>query len=303
MAQGFRGQEPPARRGPELHGRVLLSRAAVRLSQHRTLPPGARLGRLSVPVRRHHPVLDARRGRARVALLLLRHVGQRARSRPRRLPQLRHRRSRDASGRAVHRRHPPAGSVHARGRPRDRHRQADPCHQDRRDGAIAGRLAVAHRGDRGRLTPPISRCASATASSTAARSTISWKRRSPSTAGGCRRDRASASSPPRAAPSICSTTTPRPKARRCPDFTDATKAALKPMMQDGIAPKNPLDVGIPSHARSRRQDLRDRRERSQHRHGRLGLADAAQDRCLGRRDAAAAAADPGPTSRSSASAA
>jgi acetate---CoA ligase (ADP-forming) len=31
-----------------------------------------------------------------------------------------------------------------------------------------------------------------------------------------------------------------------PDFTDATKAALLPMMQDGIAPKNPLDVGIPS---------------------------------------------------------
>jgi acyl-CoA synthetase (NDP forming) len=31
-----------------------------------------------------------------------------------------------------------------------------------------------------------------------------------------------------------------------PDFTDATKAALKPMMQEGIAPKNPLDVGIPS---------------------------------------------------------
>ena len=31
-----------------------------------------------------------------------------------------------------------------------------------------------------------------------------------------------------------------------PDFTDATKAALLPMMQEGIAPKNPLDVGIPS---------------------------------------------------------
>ncbi len=31
-----------------------------------------------------------------------------------------------------------------------------------------------------------------------------------------------------------------------PDFTDATKAALKPLMQDGIAPRNPLDVGIPS---------------------------------------------------------
>jgi acyl-CoA synthetase (NDP forming) len=31
-----------------------------------------------------------------------------------------------------------------------------------------------------------------------------------------------------------------------PDFTDATKAALLPLMQDGIAPRNPLDVGIPS---------------------------------------------------------
>src|SRR5712671_2858528 len=31
-----------------------------------------------------------------------------------------------------------------------------------------------------------------------------------------------------------------------PDFADHTKAALKPMMQEGIAPKNPLDVGIPS---------------------------------------------------------
>src|SRR5712692_1266545 len=31
-----------------------------------------------------------------------------------------------------------------------------------------------------------------------------------------------------------------------PDFCDATKAALLPMMQAGITPKNPLDVGIPS---------------------------------------------------------
>src|SRR6516162_3880453 len=31
-----------------------------------------------------------------------------------------------------------------------------------------------------------------------------------------------------------------------PDFTDETKAAMLPMMQEGIAPKNPLDVGIPS---------------------------------------------------------
>ena len=30
-----------------------------------------------------------------------------------------------------------------------------------------------------------------------------------------------------------------------PDFSDATKATMKPMMQDGIAPKNPLDIGIP----------------------------------------------------------
>ena len=30
-----------------------------------------------------------------------------------------------------------------------------------------------------------------------------------------------------------------------PDFGDATKAALLPMMQEGIAPKNPLDIGIP----------------------------------------------------------
>jgi acetyltransferase len=30
-----------------------------------------------------------------------------------------------------------------------------------------------------------------------------------------------------------------------PDFSDTTKAALLPMMQEGIAPKNPLDIGIP----------------------------------------------------------
>ena len=31
-----------------------------------------------------------------------------------------------------------------------------------------------------------------------------------------------------------------------PDFTDETKAALLPLMQAGITPRNPLDVGIPS---------------------------------------------------------
>ena len=72
-----------------------------------------------------------------------------------------------------------------------------------------------------------------------------------------------------------------------PDFTDATKAALLPMMQDGIAPKNPLDVGIPLDAGNRREALRDRGARSGHRHGGLGLAHAAQDRRLGRRHSAA----------------
>src|SRR6266545_2322185 len=36
------------------------------------------------------------------------------------------------------------------------------------------------------------------------------------------------------------------RAAAMPDFSDTTKAALLPLMQDGIAPKNPLDVGIPS---------------------------------------------------------
>jgi acetate---CoA ligase (ADP-forming) len=31
-----------------------------------------------------------------------------------------------------------------------------------------------------------------------------------------------------------------------PDFADATKAKLEPLMQDGITPRNPLDMGIPS---------------------------------------------------------
>jgi succinyl-CoA synthetase alpha subunit len=51
-------------------------------------------------------------------------------------------------------------------------------------------------------------------------------------------------------PSTCCTTMPRPK-RGDADFTDATKTALLPMMQEGIAPKNPLDVGIPLDPRSR----------------------------------------------------
>ena len=140
-----------ARRRPELHGRLFVPRARARLSQHRAVPARARSGRLHLPVRRSDPVLDEVCGRPGAALLLLHHVGQRARSRARRLSQFRHRRSADAPGRAVHRRHPAAAGVHARGRARARHGQADPRHQDRRHGEIAGRLAVAHRRHRRRL--------------------------------------------------------------------------------------------------------------------------------------------------------
>ena len=45
---------------------------------------------------------------------------------------------------------------------------------------------------------------------------------------------------------------------------------MKPMMQDGIEPKNPLDLGIPGGRPQCRQRLRGRRQRSQHRHDRLG---------------------------------
>ena len=84
-----------------------------------------------------------------------------------------------------------------------------------------------------------------------------------------------------------------------PDFTDATKAALQPMMQDGIAPeksarrRHSVDDGVAA------DTCETAAARSQHRHGGLGLAHAAQSRCLGRRRAAAAAADARPTSRSS----
>ncbi len=151
LARRLRGQEPPARRRAELHGRLLLSRAPARLSQHRSVPARAGLDRVHLPVRRHHPVLDAGRRRAGAALFLLHHVGQRARSRPRRLSQFRRRRSADPPGRAVHRRHPPRRSIHARRRPRARHGQAHPRHQDRRHREIAGGLAVPYRRDRRRL--------------------------------------------------------------------------------------------------------------------------------------------------------
>ena len=73
--------------------------------------------------------------------------------------------------RAVHRRHPPPAGVHGGGRQGARGRQADHRDQDRQIAEGARQRAVAHRRDRRRLrrlSPP---CASATASSSATRST------------------------------------------------------------------------------------------------------------------------------------
>ena len=120
VAEGFRREEPAACCRPELHGGLLLPRTADGLPQHRPVLARARLGRLPVPVRRHHHVLDALGRRPRPALFLLRHLGQRAGPGARGLPQLRARRSAHQDGRAVHRRHPPARGVHARRRSRTR---------------------------------------------------------------------------------------------------------------------------------------------------------------------------------------
>ena len=49
----FVADEPAAGRRPELHGRLLVPRAAARLSQHRAVLARAGLGRLHLPVRRH----------------------------------------------------------------------------------------------------------------------------------------------------------------------------------------------------------------------------------------------------------
>ena len=61
-----------------------------------------------------------------------------------------------------------------------------------------------------------------------------------------------------------------------PDFSAATNAALMPFMQEGIVPKNPLDLGIPIDAQARRRDLRGGGARSQRRHDRLGRHAAEQ---------------------------
>ena len=60
-----------------------------------------------------------------------------------------------------------------------------------------------------------------------------------------------------------------------------------PFMQEGIEPKNPLDLGIPGGPEAGRRRLRGRRQGSQHRHDRLGRHAAEQGRRLGRRRDAA----------------
>ena len=123
------------------------------------------------------------------------------------------RRSEHAPDRAVHRGHPPAARLHARGRPRARGRQADHRDQDRRHREVALGRAVAHRRDRRRL------CGLSGDVRALRHRQLPLARRHAGdlprvrAAAGCRRGRASVSSPHPAAPSICSTTTPRRKAR------------------------------------------------------------------------------------------
>jgi hypothetical protein len=169
---GLRGEEPSVRRRAELHGRLFLSRASVRLSQHGMTParasarslassnPGTIQFWMKAAAERglrfsycitsgNEPILACR----------LPHVSSSTIPTP----------GRSCCSSKVH---PPAGGLHACRRPRARHGQADPRDQDRRNRAIAGGLAVPYRRDAGDI-PPISPCANATASSITARSTIS----------------------------------------------------------------------------------------------------------------------------------
>ena len=71
-----------------------------------------------------------------------------------------------------------------------------------------------------------------------------------------------------------------------PDYSARDAKALMPFMQEGIEPKNPLDLGIPMGAQARRRRLRGGGARSERRHDRLG------------RDAAEQGAAPGTASKS-----
>ena len=145
MAEEFRRHQQAARQRPELHGLLFVSREAVRLSQHRAVQRAAGTDRRRFPVRRNDAVLAQKRRRTRHALFLRGIVGQRGRSRPRRLSRFSGRRSAHQTNRAVHRRHPAPGSVHARRRARARGRQADPRDQDRRH-AKSRSAAQSHTG-------------------------------------------------------------------------------------------------------------------------------------------------------------
>ena len=246
LAQGVPGRNGHAPRRPQLHGGAQLPGAAVLLSEHGIVQRPARLGRLRVPVGRHAAVLAAHRRRPGLAVLLRDHVGQRGRSRSRRLSQLPGRRSAHPHHRAVHRRHQAARRRscmrrRARSKPASRSwrsRPAPPPSRKRRRSPTPASSAA--------ITRPISPCASATASQ------LPLARRH----GG---DRARLPG--------------RPAAERAPDrlrhhlgrhgrsvvrlrrargrrhrriSRAATNTALLPFLQDSIVPKNPLDLGIPS---------------------------------------------------------
>ena len=63
-----------------------------------------------------------------------------------------------------------------------------------------------------------------------------------------------------------------------PEFSAATNAALMPHMQEGIAPKNPLDVGIPSTLKVAADQCAIVARDPRHRHRRLGFVAAGQGR-------------------------
>ena len=149
--QDFLGEQQDARRRTELHGRVQLSRAAVRLSQYRARPAfaPARSARLSSPAARCSSGCAPAPTAACASPTASRRATRPTSTSP--TTSISGRRPAHPADRAVHRRHPPAGGVHAGGRTRARSRQADHRDQDRRHAEIAGGRAVAHRRDRRRL--------------------------------------------------------------------------------------------------------------------------------------------------------
>ena len=241
-----RGAHGHSRRRPQLHGRVQLSRKAFRLSQPRRCESARRACRVRVPVRRHAAILHGHGRQPRPALLLRRLLGQRTRSRSRRLSELHGGRSAHAADRALHRGRAHAPGLHARRRTRAR-RAASRSSPSRPARARSRRRPRPRTRARSRaISPAIWRCASATASSTAATST-SWSK--PTLAFQCGR----APKGPRVGWITTSGGTVdllyddiEREGSSLPSFADDTVAALQPFMQEGIKPKNPLDSGIPT---------------------------------------------------------